>query len=189
MRRALPVFATLVLVLAALAIVAAVPGGPRGRASGDASLRRAGEGPMLVLREVDVKEMRPGATTVRFRSDRASYAILARHLSAEGVTVVLPGPEGEIVVEAPLASWDMDAGIVLLPGGGRGAGAGGWSASVPEARLDLSARKVTAGSASLSGPGVSVEGRDLVWMWKDGALTLEAATGRVLPGKAARRDG
>lgn len=189
MRRALPVVATLVLALAALGVVAAVLGGSRSRAPRDAALRRAGEGPMLVLQGVDVREIRPGGTMIRFRSERASYAVLARHLSAEAVTVALPAPEGEIVVEAPLASWDMDGGIVLLPDGGRGEGAGGWSASVPEARLDLSAREMTASAASLSGPGVSVEGRDLVWKWKDGTLTLDAATGRVLPGKVARRHG
>jgi hypothetical protein len=189
MRRALPVAAILVLALAALGVVAAILGGWRGRAYRDASLRSAVEGPMLVLHGVDVREIRPGGTTIRFRSERASYAILARHLSAEDVTVALPAPEGEIVVEAPLALWDMDAGIVLLPEGGRGGGAGGWSATVPEARLDLSVRQMTASGASLSGPGVSVAGRDLVWKWKDGTLTLEAATGSVLPGKASRRDG
>lgn len=189
MRRGLAVFAAAVLALVVLGAAAATLAGCRGRASREASIRSAVEGPMLVLHGVDVAEVRPGGTTVRFRSDRASYAVLERHLSAERVTVALPAAEGEIVVEAPLASWDMDAGIVLLPEGGRAGGAGGWSASVPEARLDLPAREMTAGSASLSGPGVSVEGRDLVWKWKDGTLTLDAATGRVLPERAARRDG
>lgn len=189
MRRVAPVFSILLLVLAALGILAAVRGGGRGGGPRDASLRVRAEGPMLVLHGVDVKEIRPGAAMIRLQSDRASYSILARDLAAEGVTVALPTSAGEIVVKAPLASWNMDAGIVRLPDGGRAAGAGGWSASVPEARIDISAREMTASVASVSGPGVSVEGRDLVWKWKDGTLTMDAARGRVLPGKAARRDG
>ena len=189
MRRAPVVFAILVLALAALAILAAVLGGGRGGAPRDVSLRGGEEGPTLVLHEVDVREIRPGGAMIRFQSDRASYAILSRDLAAEGVTVALPAPAGEIVVRAPLASWNMDAGIVRLPDGGRAAGAAGWSASVPEARLDLSAREMTASGASLSGPGVAIEGRDLVWNWKDGTLTMGAARGRVLPGKAVRRHG
>ncbi|MGE5188549.1 MAG: hypothetical protein ACM3NF_00660 [Gemmatimonadota bacterium] len=189
MRRALPVLGTLVVALAALGAATAMLGGCRSRASRDASFRRPAEGPTLVLQGVDFTEIRPGGARIRLRSDRASYAILARHLSAGEVTVTLPEPDGEIVVQAPLASWDMDAGVVLLPRGGHGAGAGGWSVSVPEARLDLAAREMTAGDASVSGPGVAARGRDLVWRWKDGTLALDAASGRVLPAKAARRRG
>lgn len=189
MRRVPAVLSILVLALAAVGILAAVLGGGRAGAPRDVSLRGGGEGPKLVLHGVDVKEIRPGGAMIRLQSDRASYAIMSRDLAAEGVTVALPAPAGEIVVKAPLASWSMDTGIVRLPEGGRAASAGGWSASVPEARLDLSARELTASAASLSGPGVSVDGRDLVWKWKDGTLTMDAARGRVLPGKAARRHG
>ena len=189
MRRVPVVVAISVLALAALGILAAFLGGGRAGAPRDVSLRGGGEGPTLVLHGVDVREIRPGGTVIRFQSDRASYSILSRDLAAEGVTVALPAPAGEIVVRAPLASWKMDAGIVRLPDGGRAADAAGWSASVPEARLDLSAREMTASGASLSGPGVAVEGRDLVWRWKDGTLTMNAARGRVLPGRVVRRHG
>ncbi len=189
MRKARPVFALLVLALAALGILAVVLGGGRRGASRPATLTGGGDGATLVLYGVDVDEYRPGGTVIRLRSDRASYSILKRDLSAEKVTVALPSPGGEIAVEAPLALWNMDAGIVRLPEGGRAAGAGGWSASVPEARLDLSAREMTAAGASLSGPGLALEGRDLVWRWKDGMVTMESARGRVLPGKAVRRHG
>ncbi len=189
MRRVPPAISILVFALAALGLLAAVLGGGRGGAPRDASLRGGGEGPKLVLHGVDVKEIRPGGATIRLQSDRATYSILAHDIAAEGVTVALPAPAGEIVVKAPLAIWDMDSGIVRLPDGGRAAGAGGWSASVPEARIDLSAREMTAGGATLSGPGVDVEGRDLVWKWKDGTLAMDAARGRVLPGKAVPRHG
>ena len=189
MRRFPAVLSILVLALAALGILAAVLGGGRGVGPRDASLRGRAEGPTLVLHGVDVKEIRPGGAMIRLQADRASYSILAHDLAAEGVTVALPAPAGEIVVKAPVASWNMDAGIVRLLDGGRAAGAGGWSASVPEARIDFSAREMTASAASLSGPGVAVEGRDLVWKWKDGTLTMDAARGRVLPGKQVRRHG
>lgn len=189
MRKIPSVLSILVLALAAVGILAAVLGGDGGGAPRNVSLRGGGAGPKLVLHGVDVKEIRPGGATIRLQSDRATYLILEHDLAAEGVTVALPAPAGEIVVRAPLAAWDMDAGIVRLPDGGRAAGAGGWSASVPEARIDLSAREMTASGATLSGPGIAVEGRDLVWKWKDGTLAMDAATGRVLPGKAARRHG
>ena len=189
MRRGPAVLSILVLALGALGILAAVLGGRRAGAPRDVSLRGESEGPKLVLHGVDLKEIRRGGAVIRLQSERASYAIMSRDLAAEGVTVALPAPAGEIVVKAPLASWSMDAGIVRLPEGGRAAGAGGWSASVPEARLDLSARELTASDASLTGPGVAVEGRDLVWKWKDGTLTMETAKGRVLPGTAVRRHG
>lgn len=189
MRRVSPVFALLVLALAALGILAAVLGRGRDGAPRQAALHGSQEGATLVLYGVDVDEFRPGGTVIRLRSDRASYAILKRDLWAEDVTVALPSPGGEIVVKAPRALWNMDAGIVRLPEGGRADGVGGWSATVPEARLDLSAREITAAGATLTGPGIALEGRDLVWKWKDGMLTLETARGRVLPGKAVRRHG
>ncbi len=188
MRRAAPIAATVVLAaLVLFGIMSSVTGGKRRGAPRDVALQAEAEGPKLVLHGVDVREFRPDGTAIRFRSDRASYTILTRDLSAEGVTVALPAPAGEIVVKAPLAFWSMDAGIVRLPEGGRGEGLGGWSASVPDARLDLSAREMTASAATLSGPGVEVRGRDLVWRWKDGTMTMDAASGRVLPGKVARR--
>ncbi len=185
-RRAALATAAAVLVVGALAILAVV-GRERGSASRDVALRAEEEGPKLVLHGVDFMEIRPGGTAIRFRSDRASYAILKHSLTAEVVVVAVPAPSGEIVMKAPVAAWDMDAGIVRLPDGGRAAGAGGWSAEVPEARIDLLAREMTAREASVSGPGVSVEGRDLVWRWKDGMMTMDEPRGRVLPGKARSR--
>jgi len=187
-RRAAPlVFAGVVLAVIALGILAAIDGRDRGGAPRREVFREKVEGPSLVLQGVDFREIRPDGATVRLQSERASYAILDHGLSARGVTVVLPGTRGEIVLNAPLAAWDMDAGIVRLPEGGRAEGAGGWSATVPDARLDLPARRMTATDAILSGPGLELEGRDLVWSWKDGTMTMDAARGRVLPGKVVRR--
>lgn len=189
MRRAPLVFATLLVVLVALGIMAAVLGRGGGDASRGAALRAQEKGPTLVLQGVDLTEIRPGGTDLRLRSDRASYSILAHHLSAEAVTVALKAPAGEIVVTAPLAAWDMDSGIVRLPQGGEAAGGGGWAASVPEARLDLSARELTASAASITGPGVAVEGLRFVWRWKDGTMSMDEARGRVVPGQAGGRHG
>lgn len=189
MRRVRPVLAIPVLVLAALGVLAAVLGRERGGAPREESLRGRDEGATLSLEGVDFREIRPGGEEIRFRSARASYSILAHHLSAEDATVSLPAPAGAVVVTAARASWNMDSGIVLLPAGGRADGAQGWSASVPDARVDLKAGELTASDASLTGPGVVVEGRDLVWKWNDGTMTMDAARGRVLPGKVVRRHG
>ncbi len=187
MRRIAPfVFAGVVLAVVALGILAAT-GRDRGGAPRRETLRGAEWGPSLVLQGVDFREIRPGGETIRLRSERASYSILGRGLSAREVTVVLPATAGEIVLNAPVAAWDMDAGVVRLPDGGRANAAGGWSAVVPDARLDLPAGRMTATGASLSGPGLDLKGHDLVWSWKDGTMTMDAARGRVLPGKVVRR--
>lgn len=189
MRRRGRVLWILVPALAALGILAAVFRGGRTDAPRDVALEGERKGPALVLLGVDFTETRPGGAVVRLQSDRATYAVVTRNVSAEGVSVALPGASGEIVVRAPLADWSMDAGSVRLPLGGRATGGGGWSATVPDARLDLAAREMTASGATLSGPGLAVEGRNLVWKWRDGTLALEAARGRVVPGKAVRRHG
>ncbi len=187
MRKVAPVvFASVVLAVIALGILAATVGRGRGRAPRREVLRQPVEEARLVLHEVDFREIRPDGATVRLQSDQASYGILGHDLSAQRVTVALPTPTGEIVLNAPLATWDMDAGIVRLPEGGRAAGAGGWSATVPDARLDLSARRMTASDASLAGPGLALTGRDLVWSWKDGTMSMGAPRGRVLPGRVVR---
>ncbi len=187
MKRTVPIVsATVVVALAALAILAAVRGRDRGGAPRDVALQAEAEGPKLVLHGVDFVEIRPGGTAVRLRSARAWYAIVRHDLTAEDVAVAVPAPSGEIVVKAPLVVWNMDAGTVRLPDGGRAADAGGWSATVPEARLDLPAREMTASDASISGPGVALEGRDFVWRWRDGTMTMDAPRGRVLPARAPR---
>ncbi len=182
----LAIVATVFVALAALGILAAVLGRDRGGAPRDVALRAETEGPRLILHGVDFVEIRPGGMAIRLQSDRAFYAILGHDLTAEQVSVAVPAHSGEVVVKAPLAVWNMDAGVVRLPDGGRAADAAGWSALVPEARLDLPAREMTASGASISGPGVALEGRDFVWRWRDGTMTMDAPRGRVLPGKAPR---
>ncbi len=182
------VFAAVVLALVGFGILAAVLRDRVG-ATRDVGLRAEAEGPKLVLYGVDFVEIRPGGAAIRLRSERATYAILAHDLTAEDVAVAVPARTGEIAVKAPQAVWTMDTGIVRLPDGGRATGAGGWTAVVPDARLDLPAREMTASGASVSGPGVAVDGRDLVWRWGDGTMTMDEPKGRVLPGKAAQRHG
>ncbi len=187
MKKTVPVvLATVVVALAALGILAALRGRDRTGAPRDVALQAESEGIRLVLHGVDFVEIRPGGTAIRLQSERASYAILGHDLTAEDVAVAVPALSGEIVVKAPLAVWNMDAGVVRLPDGGRAADAGGWSALVPDARLDLPAREMTASGASISGPGVALEGRDFVWRWREGTMTMDAPRGRVLPAKAPR---
>ncbi len=189
MRKAAPyLFACVVLGVLALGMLAAASRRDRGGAPLGEALRERVEEPSLVLDRVDFREFRPDGTTIRLQSERASYGIIAHDLSARGVTVALATSSGEIVLNAPVAAWDVDAGTVRLPDGGRAEGAGGWSVTVPDARLDLPARRLTAPDASLSGPGLALTGRDLVWSFKDGTMTMDGARGRVLPGKVVRRN-
>lgn len=189
MRKAAPyIFAAVVVGVIALGILAAASRPERGRAPRGEALRQQAEQPSLALGGVDFREFRADGTTIRLQAERASYGILGHDLSARVVTVSVPTSAGEVVFNAPVAMWDVDAGIVRLPDGGRAEGAGGWSATVPDARLDLPARRMTASDASLAGPGLALEGRDFVWSWKDGTMTMDTPRGHVLPGKVAPRD-
>ncbi len=142
-------------------------------------------GPELILREVEVREIGKEGPQSRLTSDRASYLVLARKLSADGVTLFLPGTSNGMIVRAPKAFWDMDAGRILLAEGGAAENDAGWSAVVDEASLSLPDRLMTAsGNARLSGPGLSVTGDHLVWRWREGKLALENPRSRVEPAKA-----
>jgi hypothetical protein len=141
-------------------------------------------GPELILREVDVRELGKEGPQYRLTSDRASYLVLARKLSADGVTLFLQETSEGMVVRAPKAFWEMDAGRILLAEGGAAENGAGWSAVVDEASISLPDRLMTAeGNARLSGPGLSVTGDHLAWRWREGKLSLENPRSRVDPSR------
>lgn len=149
--------------------------GEAGRTRADAPA-----GPELLLLGVEVREIPKEGPQHRMLSDRASYEVLARRISADNVTLYLPGSPGEMVVRSPKASWDMNAGRILLPEGGDAGNGAGWSAAVSAASFSLKDRVMTAeGIARLSGPGIRVSGDNLVWGWREGKLSLSNATTRV----------
>ena len=144
--------------------------------------KEAGANPQVVLRGVEVAEARRGGKVYRLVSDEASYSVLAARVIASGVTLSFPEREGEIVVTAPVATWNMDEGRIDLAQGAFARNGGGWTASAPGAHVDLKSEEITAGEAKLSGPGVTVTGRNLRWRWHDGSVDLDFPRSTVQPG-------
>ncbi|MBI5577074.1 MAG: hypothetical protein HY896_12020 [Deltaproteobacteria bacterium] len=142
-------------------------------------------GPEIVLHDVEMREIRRGEATYRLVSERATYRVIPEKVSASGVTVVLQGKRGEVVVRAPEARWDMRMGQIVLPAGGTAEDRAGWSAFVDSARISLATSVFSApGEARLSGPGLAVAGDNLVWNWMEGKMELERPKTRVLPARA-----
>ncbi len=148
-------------------------------------------GPQVVLRGVEMTEEHRGGTVYRLVSDEATYSVLSERVVASGVTLALPDRGGNVVVTAPVATWNMEEGRIDLPQGADARNEGGWAASAPGARLDLKSGEITAGEARLSGPGVTVSGRNLRWSWHDGAVVLDSPRSTVYPGtiRAPERNG
>jgi hypothetical protein len=147
--------------------------------------------PEIVLRDVEVREIREDGRSYRLSSDNATYSVLSKRLSAEKVTVTLREGRERTVVHAPRARWSMEEGRMDLPEGGSAENGAGWTAAVPEARIDLRAQVMTAPRASLSIPGVRVAGTNLVWRWQEGTVEIDAPKSRVSPERlgAAGRPG
>ncbi len=159
-------------------------------AAGGADAGESPSGPEIVLRNVDMREIRDGEAPYRLLSERATYRVLSENVTAAGVTLLLQGRRGETVVRAPEAQWDMRMGRIVLPSGATAEDRAGWSALVDSARLSLTERVLTApGKATLSGPGLTVAGDNLVWHWREGKVELERPKTRVLPARALRRKG
>ena len=146
-------------------------------------------GPEIVLYDVAMREVREGGGDWRLTSGRATYSVLDKRLLAVETTLTLPEPSGGVLVRASRAAWDMDSGRIDLPEGGSASNRAGWSASVPSARLDLRERVMTARGATLSGPGLSVSGANLVWRWKEGKVSLDSPKTFVTPGKVPGNEG
>lgn len=137
--------------------------------------------PEIVLRGVEVMEIREDGRSYRLSSDNATYSVLSKRLSAETVILTLPEALERTVVRAARARWSMEEGTMDLPEGGSAENDAGWTAAVPEARIDLRAQVMTAPSANLSMPGVRVAGTNLVWRWQEGKMEIDAPKSRVVP--------
>ncbi len=183
-RRGLLPFLALFAVMGGLFVLAAtMPGNERLPAVQEAGL----DGPALVLRGVEVREIPPKGPQIRLFSEEATYRIPARKVTGTGVSLALPSRGGDVIVRAKTAKWDMDAGVVRLPDGGVAENAEGWSATLPAAEVFLLRRLLTAsGRATLSGPGLSVAGDNLAWRWQEGTLTLAMPKTRFEPARIPR---
>jgi hypothetical protein len=140
-------------------------------------------GPQIILRGVEMVEMRREGQVYRLVSDNASYSIRSGYAFASNVTLLLKEREGDVVVTAPEASWDMNEGRIDLGKGASAKDGLGWTAVSPRAGVDLNAEVITAEDARVEGPGLSVEGSNLRWRWQDGTVVLDSPKSRILPGK------
>ncbi len=186
-RRRILSLGALLAILGGIGLLAAVSTMEQGPHDAVGKAVERPDGPELILREVEVREIREGEPQSRLTSDRVSYLLNARRLSAAGVTLFLPGISNGIVVRAPKASWDMEAGTILLDEGGAAGNAAGWSAIVAAASLSLPNREMSAaGNVRLSGPGLQVAGDNMVWGWREGKLALSNTRTRVESPRALR---
>ena len=149
------------------------------KGSGDAG----DSGPQIVLRGVVLVEARRERQVYRLVSDNASYSVWSGQATASNVTLVLKEREGDIIVTAPVASWNMKEDRIDLAMGASAANGAGWTAISPRARVDLKSEVITAEEASLSGPGFTVVGSKLRWRWQDGKVELDSPISSIKPGR------
>lgn len=140
-------------------------------------------GPQIVLRGVVMVEARRERQVYRLVSDNASYSVWSGQATASDVTLVLNEREGEIVVTAPEAFWDMKEDRIDLAMGASAANGAGWTAVSPRASVDLKSEVITAEEASLSGPGLTVVGDRLRWRWQEGKVELDSPRSSIHPGR------
>jgi len=138
-------------------------------------------GPKIVLRGVEMIEVHREGPVYRLRSDDASYSVMSARVVASGVTLTLKEREGDIVVTAPAAAWNMNEGRVGLDEGASARNDRGWTASAPRAIVDLRSEVIAAEEASLAAPGVTVTGSNLRWRWREGTMALDSPRSRVIP--------
>jgi len=150
---------------------------PEGRNGGN------GGGPKIILRVVEIVEVRPEGQTYRLASDNASYSISLGRVVASGVRLTLRERGENVVASAPLASWDLNNGRIDLAKGATVGNGTGWTATAPRASIDLKSEVITAEEASLAGPGFTVEGRNLRWRWQDSTVALDSPRSSFLPGR------
>jgi len=146
----------------------------------------AGGGPEIRLGTVDVRELHDDGSWNRLDADGAVYGYATRTVSAGGVTVFLGegSPFAGTSVRAPRAAWDLDGKTIGLPEGCRVARKDGWTGELSAATLDLAGAVLRVpGPATIEGPGVSVQGKNLAWEWVEGKITMESTTSRLSPVK------
>jgi hypothetical protein len=138
-------------------------------------------GPKVVLHGVEMIEVHREGPVYRLRSDDASYSVRAASVVASGVTLTLKEREGDIVVTAPAASWNMNEGRVDLDEGASVRNDTGWTASAPRVIIDLRSEVIAAKEASLAAPGVTITGSNLRWRWREGTVALDSSRSRIIP--------
>lgn len=153
--------------------------GPPAKGSSDAG----NGGPQIVLRGVEMVEARGKGQIYRIVSGNASYSVQSERALASDVTLVLKERKGDIVVTAPVASWNMREGRIDLAMGVSATSGAGWDAVSPSASVDLKSEVFSAEEASLSGPGITIVGNRLRWRWQDGRVELDSPRSSILPGR------
>jgi hypothetical protein len=189
-RRLLPWAAFSAFVLA-MGILAALPGKvavpPPAGAAPDAS-----EGPEIRLGTVEVQEYHDDTGEKnRLTAERASYGYVRKTVTGTGVTVFLAERALRgTTVTASTASWDFERAALRFPEGSRLTREGGWEAEVSPATLDTAGQTLRVpGAATLSGPGITAAGRNLVWDWGNGKISMESPKGRIQAYAVPRRKG
>jgi hypothetical protein len=182
------VFAGLVL---AMAVLPTLPGKV---AVGPAAVTPQGlpGGPEIRLTTVDVREFHDeSGDWNRLTAEQASYEYARKMVTGNNVVIQLMEKALRgTTVRASAASWDFDRAALSFPEGARLAREGGWEADVSPASLDISGQRLRVpGPATLSGPGITADGKDLVWEWGAGKITMESPRGRILPAALPRRGG
>jgi len=152
----------------------------------------ASGGPEIRLGPVEVREIHDDGSWNRLDADGAVYAYANRTVTAGGVKVLLgdDGPFSGTTVRAPHAAWNLDGKTIGFPEGCRVAREGGWTGELSPATLDLAERILRVpGPARIEGPGVSVEGKNLAWQWKEGKITMDSPRSRLSPATRPGRKG
>jgi hypothetical protein len=144
--------------------------------------------PQIVLREVEMVEAGPGGWFYRLVSEDATYSIRSGKVLASGVTLSLRQQGGDVTVRASLAFWNMGDGRIELAEGASAGNGQGWTASAPNASIDLRSEVISAEEANLAGPGITVEGSNLRWRWHDGTIALDSPRSRILPDRVSPPD-
>ncbi len=189
--RLLP-WAAMTLLVLVLAVWSALPTNVVAVPAGAPEPETAGGGPEIRLGPVDVRELHDDGSWNRLDAYGAVYAYVSRTISAGGVTVFLGegSPFAGTTVRAPRAAWDLDGKTIGLPEGCRVAREDGWTGELSAATLDLAGSILRVpGPARIEGPGVSVQGMNLVWEWVEGKITMQSTTSRLSPAKGPGREG
>jgi hypothetical protein len=188
--RLLP-WAACVAVVLALAVRAALPGKGEGMPAPRAVEGPLNAGPDIRLGPAEVREFHEDGSWNRLEADAAVYEYARRILTGRGVVVYpMGGPLRGATMRAPSASWDFDRAVVSFPEGGSVAREGGWTGELSPAVLDIAGRVLRVpGAATLSGPGFSVHGMNLVWSWTEGTITMDSPRSRLKTSPPPRRKG
>jgi len=159
----------------------AVPPGARGRGESALEIR---------LGPVEMREIREDGTSTRLAAREAVYSYARKTVVGTGVEVSLGrDPEGS-VIRSPRAFWDFPGKRISLPDGGTAERGGAWKGEFASAEVDLEPRILRVpGEVTLSGPGLSIRGRNLEWHWTDGKVTLDAPKSRIAPASLPGRKG